>query len=315
MGAPAKPAVLVIVGPTASGKTDAALALAYAASARGQSIEIINADSRQVYRGMSIGTSKPTPVELASVPHHLIDVADPADGFSLATFLTLARASIADIAARSHVPVVVGGSGQYIWGLVEGWQAPEVAPQPEIRQRLESEAKASGGEALFARLTSLDPDAAAFIDARNIRRVVRALEVIALTGIPFSQQRTKGDPGFTASLFGLTIPRAVLHERITQRIEAMVDAGWVEEVRALLVGGSRPELPAFSSVGYREIAEYLVGNLTLDEAKDAARTATNRLARSQGNWFGAADGRISWRDTPEQLVKAALEEPEIRERP
>jgi tRNA dimethylallyltransferase len=315
MGAPAKPAVLVIVGPTASGKTSAALALADAATARGQSIEIVNADSRQVYRGMSIGTAKPTPVEFARVPHHLIDVADPPDGFSLATFLALARASIADIAARSHVPVVVGGTGQYVWGLVEGWQAPEVAPQPEIRQRLESEAEASGSEALFARLTSLDPNAAAFIDARNIRRVVRALEVIELTGIPFSLQRTKGDPGFTTSLFGLTIPRAVLHERIAQRIEAMVDAGWVEEVRALLVSGSRPELPAFSSAGYREIAEYLAGNLTLDEAKDATRAATNRLARSQANWFGAADERISWRDTPEQLVEAALGESQSRRQP
>jgi tRNA dimethylallyltransferase len=132
------------------------------------------------------------------------------------------------------------------------------------------------------------------------------LEVIEITGMPFSQQRTKGDPGFATRLFGLSVPRATLHQRIVERIDAMVDAGWIEEVRALLVGGCRPELPAFSSAGYRQIADHLAGDLTLDEVKEATRVATNRLARSQANWFGAADERISWRDTPEQLVAAAL---------
>jgi tRNA dimethylallyltransferase len=298
--------VVFIVGPTASGKTNAALALATAARAIGITIEIVNADSRQVYRGMSIGTAKPSPNELAMAPHHLIDVADPPDGFSLGTFLTLARAAIADITARGNAAVVVGGTGQYVWGLVEGWQAPEVSPQPELRQRLEREAETDGGEALFGRLIDLDPDAAAFIDARNLRRVIRALEVIEITGMPFSQQRTKRDPGFTSRLFGLTVARAPLYERIDQRIDAMIQAGWVDEVRTLLAGGSGPELPAFSSAGYRQIAEHLTAGVSIDAAKDAARVATHRIARSQVNWFRAADERIAWHEATEGLVADAL---------
>jgi len=298
--------VVFIVGPTASGKTNAALTLAAAAGATNITVEIVNADSRQVYHGMSIGTAKPTPDELAMAPHHLIDVADPPDGFSLATFLTLARAAIADITARGNAAVVVGGTGQYVWGLVEGWQAPEVSPQPELRQRLEREADSDGGEALFARLIGLDPKAAAFIDARNLRRVIRALEVIEITGMPFSQQRTKRDPGFASRLFGLTVPRVTLYERIDQRIDTMIEAGWIEEVRALLASGSRPELPAFSSAGYRQIAEHLTSGVSIDTAKDATRVATHRLARSQVNWFRAADDRIAWHEATGDLVADAL---------
>lgn len=295
--------VLFVVGPTASGKTAAALAIASRSS---KPVEIVNADSRQVYRGMSIGTAKPSEAELAQVPHHLIDVVDPPDGFSLSMFLGLARAAIDDILERGAVPVVVGGTGQYIWGLAEGWQAPEVPPQSELRESLEREAEESGGDALYERLTTLDPDAANLIDPRNVRRVIRALEVIQVTGEPFSGQRRKEPPGFLPVVYAQLIERGVLRERIDQRVDAMIAAGWVDEVRELLDIGYRPELPAFSSVGYREIAEYLAGDITLDDAIAQAKFATNRLARNQGSWFKANDDRIIWHEHTDDLVAAAL---------
>ena len=298
-----KPAVLFIVGATASGKTGAALALA---SRSPRPVEIVNADSRQVYRGMSIGTAKPAPAELARVRHHLIDVADPPEGFSLAAFLGLAREAIADILGRGAIPVVVGGTGQYVWGLAEGWQAPEVPPQAELRASLERRAAEEGSDALHERLAELDPDAAAFIDPRNVRRVVRALEVIEVTGAPFSGQRGKVPPDFAPSVFGLRGDRAELHARISLRVGDMIAAGWVDEVRSLLDTGYRPELPAFSSVGYREIAAHLAGESTLEEAIAQAKSATQRLARSQGTWFKANDDRISWHDDAEGLVATAL---------
>jgi tRNA dimethylallyltransferase len=302
-----KPAVLFIVGATASGKTDAAIAVAQALDAKGRAAEIVNADSRQVYRGMSIGTAKPRREQLAAVPHHLVNVADPADGFSLATFLSLARDAIADILHRDAVPVVVGGTGQYVWGLVEGWEAPAVPPQPELRETLEAEAKRLGTDALYARLRTLDPDAGALIDPRNLRRMVRALEVIEATGKPFSGQRRKTVPPFEPRLFGPSVPRTELHTRIAQRIDSMFEAGFVDEVRSLLERGYTPDLPAFSSAGYREIAAYLHGDIALDETKARTRVATNRLARSQANWFRAKDPRISWHAEPEALVDAAVD--------
>ena len=304
--AASKPTVLFIVGATSSGKTDAAIAIAQSLGAKGRAAEIVNADSRQVYRGMSIGTAKPSPQQLVAVPHHLVDVADPADGFSLATFLSLARDAIADILHRDAVPIVAGGTGQYVWGLVEGWEAPAVPPQPELREKLEAEAERLGTDALYSRLRTLDPDAAALIDPRNLRRMVRALEVIEATGKPFSGQRRKTVPPFEPRLFGPSVPRTELHTRIAQRIDSMFEAGFVNEVRSLLERGYTPDLPAFSSAGYREIAAHLHGDITLDEARERTRIATNRLARSQSNWFRANDPRISWHASPAKLVNDAI---------
>ena len=274
-------------------------------AARLARVEIVNADSRQVYRGMSIGTAKPTDAEQASVPHHLIDVADPDEGFSLAGFLLQARTAISGILDRGGLPVVVGGTGQYAWGLAEGWQAPQVPPQAELRERLEHEAVEAGASALHARLARLDPEAAALIDPRNVRRVVRALEVVEVTGKPFSAQRRKEPPPFVPHLYGVDVPRAELYERIDARVDAMVSAGWLDEVSALLTAGYGPELPALSSAGYRELAAHLRGELSLQEAIAQAKTATHRLARRQGAWFRRSDERIAWVADPEALAAAA----------
>ncbi|MEX2598156.1 MAG: tRNA (adenosine(37)-N6)-dimethylallyltransferase MiaA [Dehalococcoidia bacterium] len=298
------PPVLFIVGPTASGKTDAAIALAQRFNG-----EVVNADSRQVYRGMSIGTAKPDATQQALAPHHLIDVVAADEAWSLARFLTTARETIAAIHGRGRLPIVVGGTGQYIWGLVEGWRVPEVPPQKGLRAELEEEAAAVGGDALHQRLASIDPAAASAIDPRNVRRTIRALEVWEVTGERFSAQRDKREPPFLALMFGFDVPRAELHQRIVARIDAMVAQGWVDEVQRLLESGSTPDLPSFSSAGYREMAAHIVGDLTLEQAKDRTRVATNRLARSQAGWFRRTDPRIAWaanQDILSEAVAAAL---------
>jgi tRNA dimethylallyltransferase len=296
-----KPPAFFIVGPTASGKTAAAISLA----TNLPGIEIVNADSRQVYHGMSIGTAQPASADLAKAPHHIVDIASPDEPFSLATFLTLARSAVADILSRGKLPLVVGGSGQYIWGLAEGWQAPEVPAQTGLRARLEQDAEEHGGEALYARLMKLDPGAAELIDARNIRRVVRALEVIEVTGRPFSGQRRKVAPPFTPHMFALAVPPEELHRRIDARVDAMVEAGWLSEVQALLEAGFGPELSSFSSVGYREIAAHLRGETSLEEALDRTKVATHRLARGQRAWFRKNDERIRWVSTASEVASAA----------
>ena len=298
----ARSPVLFIVGPTASGKTAAALGIAGDAP-----VEIINADSRQIYRGMSIGTAKPTPAQLAAAPHHLIDIAEPDERFSLVDFLARARESILDATSRGAMPVVVGGTGQYVWGLAEGWQVPAVPPDPMVRQELEDVAREQGAEALHERLRAIDPDAAEDITPANIRRVIRAIEVSRATGAPFSAQRVKHVPDFSPRMFGLHVDRRTLHERIAARVDAMLEAGWVEEIRGLLAAGYAPELPSFSSAGYRELAAYVDGSLTLDEAVERARSATRRLARMQSNWFKANDARIAWHTDTASLVRQALE--------
>ena len=293
--------VVFIVGPTASGKTEAAVALAAALPGA----EIVNCDSRQVYRGMSIGTAKPTASQQAAVPHHVIDVVEPDDAFSLAAYLSLARSAIADILARGGRPVVVGGTGQYAWGLAEGWEAPAVPPQPEVRERLQREAESTGTAALHERLAQLDPDAARLIHPHNVRRVIRALEVIEVTGRSFSPQRTKSAPAVAARMLGLATARGDLHRRIDERIERMLDEGWLDEVRELLDAGYGPELPSFSSAGYRDLAAHLRGEATLEAAIEAVRAATRRLAKAQAAWFRRSDQRISWAADAEALVTMA----------
>ncbi len=279
--------VLVLVGPTAVGKTAVSLILA-----RELGGEIVSADSRQVYRGMDIGTAKVTPEERAEIPHHLIDIRTPDQTISLGEYKQLADAAIADILARGHLPMLVGGTGQYVRAVVEGWQIPRVPPQPELRRELEELAAREGKEAVFARLRELDPASAQTIDYRNLRRVIRAIEVTLVAGRPFSELQTKQPPPWRMVQIGLTRPREVLYARVDARIDAMFEAGWVDEVQRLLQLGYTPDLPSFASLGYREVAAYLAGEFDLAEAKARIRRATRAFIRRQYNWFRLTDPRI-----------------------
>jgi len=281
--------LIVLLGPTAVGKTELSLQLAERIGG-----EIVSADSRLLYRGMDIGTAKPTPAEQARVPHHLIDVADPDDVWTVARFQDAATAAIADIHRRGKVPLLVGGTGQYIWAVVEGWQVPRVPPRPELRAALERWGRAIGPEALHARLARLDPEAAARILPSNLRRTVRALEVIFATGRRFSAQQRKQPPPYDILILGLTRPRAELHARIDARIQAMLEAGWLDEVRRLLEAGYSPDLPAMSGIGYAELTAYLQGQISLAEAVRQIQRRTRRFVRRQANWFKADDPRIHW---------------------
>jgi tRNA dimethylallyltransferase len=300
------PTALFLVGPTASGKTGAALEIVDALREYGVVGEIVNADSRQVYKGMSIGTAKPTPDELARAPHHVIDVAEPSEGFSLAMFLDLARSAVADILSRGALPIVVGGTGQYAWGLAEGWQAPEVPANLKVRARLKAEADDVGIEVLFRRLEDVDADAATLMHPRNLRRIIRALEVIEITGQLFSVQRKKEPPPFAPFSLAISLSRSELYRRIDSRVDAMLGDGWIQEVARLLADGVTPDLPAFSSAGYREVAMFLAGQIGIVEVAEKAKIATHKLARSQANWFREADERISWHSTVDDLLQEAL---------
>ena len=281
--------LLVLVGPTAVGKTALSLRLATALQA-----EIVSADSRLLYRGMDIGTAKPDPEARRQVPHHLIDVAAPDEVWTVARFQEAAYRTIAAIHARGRLPLLVGGTGQYVWAVVEGWQVPRVPPQPQLRALLEQWGQAIGPAALHSRLARLDPEAAARIAPTNLRRIVRALEVIFITGQRFSAQRQRRPPPYQVLILGLTLPRAELHRRIRQRLQAMLSAGWIEEVRRLLAAGYTPDLPAMSGIGYAELCAYLRGECSLAEAEERILRRTHILVRRQANWFKQNDSRIHW---------------------
>ncbi len=283
------PRLVAIVGPTASGKSAVALELAQRLGG-----EIVNADSRQVYRGMDIGTAKPTPAERRLVPPHLFDVADPRDDYSIALYSAQARAAFADIWARGSFPWLVGGTGQYVWALLENWQVPAVPPDVSLRASLAAFAAEQGHDALHERLRAIDPAAGERIDARNVRRVVRALEVYEHTGVPISEWQKKGAPGFEFLLFGIDVARPVLDARISSRVDEMFASGFVDEVRALLATGVPADAPAMSSIGYAEVVRHLAGEISLDEAAELTKRATRRLARRQWQWFRRDDSRITW---------------------
>lgn len=284
-----RPPLVVILGPTAVGKTGIALEIAEHFDG-----EIVSADSRLFYRGMDIGTAKPTLQERSLVPHHLIDIVFPDQILSLTKFQHMAHQAIVDIWQRGRMPFLVGGTGQYVRAVLEGWQAPPVEPQPGLRAALENWALEVGGQGLHDRLSILDSMAAEKIDARNVRRSIRALEVILTTGRRFSEQRVRGVSPYRLLLLGLLRPRQELYARIDARIEAMFDAGLVDEVRNLLEGGYSLQLPSLSAIGYRETAAYLQGELGLEEAKILIRRATRTYVRRQANWFKQEDPDIRW---------------------
>jgi tRNA dimethylallyltransferase len=294
--------LVIVVGPTGVGKTAAAVQLA--SQVHG---EIVSADSRQFYRHMDIGTAKPSLDERALAPHHLLDFLDPDTPFSLSEYKERAQAAIAGIAARGHVPMLVGGTGLYVRAVAEGWTLPEVPPDRELRERLEERAAREGGALLFAELQRLDPAAAAQIDPSNVRRVIRALEVCQVTGRPFSEQRRREPPPYDELWLGLTMPRAALYERVDARIDAMVAAGWVEEVRALLARGYSLDLPAFTALGYREIGAYLRGEVSLEAAVVAIKHHTHRFIRHQYAWFSLSDVRLHWFEAQRRILPAMVE--------
>ncbi len=283
--------IIAIIGPTGVGKTGLAIELAQKYNG-----EIINADSRQVYRGMSIGTAKPSLEQQRIVTHHLIDIISPDAGFSLAEYQRLAYQTIKDILRRGKIPFLVGGSGQYVWATLEGWVIPGVMPDATFRRELEQKAAAGKAAELYQELVRVDPAAAVKIDSHNVRRVIRALEVNHLAPARFSALRQKQSPPFESLIIGLTAERKELYRLVDGRVDAMIQSGFIDEVKALIAMGYSVDLPAMSSIGYREIGQYLQGKMTLDEAVYKIKVGTHRFIRAQYTWFRLEDKRIRWFD-------------------
>ena len=293
--------LVAIVGPTATGKSRLALYLAQTFDG-----EIVSADSRQVYRHMDIGTAKPSLEELSLIPHHLINIINPDENFSLAQYQEIASRTISDIQERDKLALLVGGSGQYIWSLVEGWGIPEVPPDPELRRSLEEAAKTDKDE-LYQQLKDVDPEAGQRIDPRNVRRVIRALEVNTNSQVPFSQLQRKQAPPFDVLIIGLTLDRTELYHRIDVRVDKMMELGLVEEVKRLVNMGYDPDLPAMSGIGYKQVAMFLRGESTLPTAIQQIKFETHRFVRQQYNWFQLTDDRIYWFDILYEPVSKMIE--------
>ena len=284
-----KPPLILIVGPTAVGKTELAIQLAEQLAG-----EIISADSRLFYRGMDIGTAKPSAEEMARVPHHLIDIVNPDETLSLAVFQQKARDLISAIHTRNNLPFLVGGTGQYIRAVTEGWTPPEVIPDEKMRNALENMKEERGLEWLHDRLRVLDSESAEKIDARNYRRTIRALEVIFTTGRKFSEQRGQGDSPYHLITVGLIRPREELYRRVDERIDLMFANGFIDEVKGLLDQGYSPTLPSMSAIGYRECVRVIKGELSTEQAKTEMKRITRVFVRRQANWFKESDPQIKW---------------------
>lgn len=292
---PAAPRVIAVVGPTAAGKSDLAVALA-----RRLGGEVINADSMQLYRGMDIGTAKLTPAERGGVPHHLLDVWDVSVTASVAEYQRLARATIDELLVQGRTPVVVGGSGLYVRGALDTLTFP--GTDPEVRAALEDELARVGSGALHARLAALDPPAAEAILPSNGRRLVRALEVIEITGRPFTAQLPDPDEErafYPALYLGVGVPRPELDARIAARVERMWAAGLVDEVRALDARGLREGRTASRALGYQQVLAALDGGCDETAAREETIRATRRFARRQESWF-RRDSRVRWLDGREE---------------
>lgn len=292
-----KQPLIIILGPTAVGKTSISIELAKRLNG-----EIVSADSRLLYKGMDIGTAKPSVDEMQNVPHHLIDVADPDDVWSLALFQQNAYEVIDAIHDRDRLPLLVGGTGQYLRAIIEGWHIPKQKPDYDLRQALTQWGETIGSQGLHERLERLDPDAANIIDYRNIRRTVRALEVIFKTGTRFSDLRRKQECRYEPLIIGINRPRDVLFNRIDQRIEEMLDQGLIEEVQGLLDAGYSPELPTMTAIGYAEMIRYIQKEITYEEAVALIKRNTRVFVRRQANWFKPDDPRINWFRAAESIV-------------
>jgi tRNA dimethylallyltransferase len=281
--------LIVIVGPTAVGKTEISIQLAERFGG-----EIVSADSRLFYRGMDIGTAKPTAEELRRVPHHLIDVAAPDNIWGLAVFQKAAHAAITEIQSRGRLPFLVGGTGQYVRAVIETWDLPAQEPDFAMRAILEAWAAEIGPLGLHQKLALIDPQAAARIDPNNVRRTVRALEVIFHTGKRFSDQGGKKKSIYSVLQIGFIRPRPELYSRIDLRIEQMLKSGFMDEVQVLLNQGYAPDLPTLSAIGYREMIAHLQGKMSLEDAVIQMKRLTRVFVRRQANWFNSIDPNINW---------------------
>lgn len=285
--------LIAIVGPTAAGKTAAAIRLA-----RDIGAEIISADSRYLYRGLDIGTAKPSAAEMAGVPHHLIDVVGPGDDYSLALYQADAYRGIEEVLARGRVPILVGGTPLYVNAVLQGWRLPEVPPDPVFRAAMAALAAEQGHEALHRRLAEVDLAAAARIPAANVRRVIRALEIHHHTGQRMTELEGRQPPPYRVLVVGLMLSREELFARIDRRVDEQIAAGLVEEVRRLLAAGVPPDAQAMTAIGYGEIVDYLAGRMTLPAAIDRIRYHTHRYARHQLTWLRRMEG-VHWIDPRE----------------
>jgi tRNA dimethylallyltransferase len=293
-----KPKIIAIVGPTASGKT--ALGIALAKKFGG---EIISADSRQTYRNMDIGTAKPTAAERREIPHHLIDIKEPNEDYTVTDYQRDAIIAINNILSRGKLPILVGGTGLYIRAVIENLDIPKTQAHPELRAEIENEIAHEGLNTVFKKLITLDPEAAYVVDPKNPRRVVRALEVVRATGDPFTAQRKKSAPLFEALVLGLNPPSDVLRARIDRRVDAMIHDGFSNEV-AILIKKYGAEAPAFNAIGYREVIAHLNNTLSLDEAIATIKMNTWHYAKRQMTWF-RKDKSTHWIATEEEALKLA----------
>ncbi len=283
--------LIVILGPTATGKTAVGIRVAQALDG-----EIISADSGAVYRGLDIGTAKPTPEEQALVRFHLIDVVNPDEVFTAARFRELAMSAIADIQSRGKRVLVVGGTGLYIRVLLHGYSLAPPPHDPEIRARLQAECQQFGTEALYERLKQVDPLSAQRVHPNDAVRIIRALEVYEMTGMPISAWQTRAEEELPALKFGLILPRPLLYQRISERIDQMMAQGFLEEVQKLVQSGYNKELPALKGLGYRQMIGYLEGRYSLEEAMRLWKRDTRRFAKRQLTWFRKEPG-VHWIDS------------------
>ncbi len=283
--------MLVIIGPTGVGKS--ALSNLIGVKFNG---EIVNADSSQVYRGMDIGTAKPSQAEINSLPHHLFDIVDPDERFDVHMFNIKAKLVIDQINSRKSIPIVVGGTGQYIWSIVESWDINKSGSDPEVRSRIEREYMAEGLEPLVSELLRKDPKNSVHVDLKNPRRVIRALERVEL-GFDATSPRSKVidlSPG--TFIAGLSLGREELYKRVDQRINSMIHSGWLREVLMLRSSGYKKTLRSMGSIGYRELHGFLEKEFSWQDCVKNIRSRTHRLIRTQENWFKKDDPRIHWFD-------------------
>ncbi|NLY29305.1 MAG: tRNA (adenosine(37)-N6)-dimethylallyltransferase MiaA [Firmicutes bacterium] len=295
--------ILVIVGPTAVGKTELAIEVAEEVDG-----EIISADSMQVYRGLDIGTAKPTEEERRGVPHHLLDIVDPKDEFSVADYQAMVEEVLADLAARDKTPILTGGTGLYIQAVLQGFVFSPEGKDPELRSRLEDMADAEGNKALHAQLAQVDPETARRLHPNDRRRIIRALEVFYSTGQPLSQHlkmQREGGPRHRSVKFGLIRNRARLYERINTRVDLMMEAGLLDEVKGLLEQGLSDDSTAMQALGYKEFVGYLRGEYDLEEAVRLLKRDTRRYAKRQLTWF-RRDKEIIWLDLDRLSIRDAV---------